>query len=325
MASGRKMADIAAGKGRAPEAIHARGKVRGQGGCGVEFEPRRSGCAAEAAQEAALAGCPSSSSRSCAQLVDHPPAGEGWGHEIKLDGYRLQLRVADGEATLRTRKGLDWTAKFATTAQAAASLPDAIIDGEVVAVDDGRASRAFPRCRRRCPTVRRNSSSTTLSICCSQETKICASCRLRSARSACRCCCRRRPRNATEPSATRSISRQREKKYWQSACEMSLEGIISKRLDAPYVSGRTDAWTKSKCRAGQEVVIGGWSTTAGAFRSLLAGVHRNGRFEHVGRDRHGIRRREGQEASAQAQGGGKQGPALSRGRARHARRPAFIG
>jgi len=68
----------------------------------------------------------------------------------------------------------------------------------------------------------------------------------------------------------------------QSACRMHLEGIVSKRLDAPYRSGRGDAWTKSKCRAGHEVVIGGFVTTNGAFRSLLAGVYREG-LVYVGR------------------------------------------
>src|SRR6185295_5751925 len=53
------------------------------------------------------------------RLVDRPPEGEGWGHEIKLDGYRLQLRIEGGEATLRTRKGLDWTDKFSSIAAAA--------------------------------------------------------------------------------------------------------------------------------------------------------------------------------------------------------------
>ena len=45
--------------------------------------------------------------------VERPPSGDGWCHEIKFDGYRVQLRVEDGEATLKTRKGLDWTEKFA--------------------------------------------------------------------------------------------------------------------------------------------------------------------------------------------------------------------
>jgi bifunctional non-homologous end joining protein LigD len=68
-----------------------------------------------------------------------------------------------------------------------------------------------------------------------------------------------------------------------SACRMQLEGIISKRLDAPYQSGRTDTWTKSKCRAGHEVVIGGYTTTDGKFRSLIAGVNRDGKLVEVGR------------------------------------------
>ena len=69
----------------------------------------------------------------------------------------------------------------------------------------------------------------------------------------------------------------------QSACRMNLEGIVSKRLDAPYTAGRGGDWTKSKCRVGHEVVIGGWSTTDGKFRSLLAGIHRDGRLVYAGR------------------------------------------
>ena len=68
-----------------------------------------------------------------------------------------------------------------------------------------------------------------------------------------------------------------------SACRMDLEGIVSKRLDAPYQSGRSESWTKSKCRQGHEVVIAGWTTTGDAFRSLIAGVYRDGALAHVGR------------------------------------------
>ena len=69
----------------------------------------------------------------------------------------------------------------------------------------------------------------------------------------------------------------------RSACRLSLEGIVSKRADAPYASGRTETWAKSKCRAGHEVVIGGYATTRGKFRSLLVGVHRADSFVYVGR------------------------------------------
>ena len=68
--------------------------------------------------------------------VERPPAEVGWGHEIKFDGYRIQMCVSAGAVTLKTRKGLDWAAKFEAIAGAAAHLPDVIIDGEIVALDD---------------------------------------------------------------------------------------------------------------------------------------------------------------------------------------------
>jgi bifunctional non-homologous end joining protein LigD len=71
--------------------------------------------------------------------VSRPPVGEDWVHEIKLDGYRMQLRVAQGQVVMRTRKGLDWTADFAAIAEAAGGLEDCILDGEVVAIDHNGA------------------------------------------------------------------------------------------------------------------------------------------------------------------------------------------
>ena len=68
----------------------------------------------------------------------------------------------------------------------------------------------------------------------------------------------------------------------ESAKKMSLEGIISKKLDAPYRSGRSESWTKAKIRAGHEVVLGGWKTTNGKFRSLMAGVYRDDHLAFVG-------------------------------------------
>ena len=67
-----------------------------------------------------------------ASLSDSPPDQGNWVHEIKFDGYRIQARLDHGKATLLTRKGLDWTNKFATIAKAIAKLPakTALIDGE---------------------------------------------------------------------------------------------------------------------------------------------------------------------------------------------------
>ena len=66
------------------------------------------------------------------RLVNPPPVGDGWGHEVKLDGYRLQFASHGGKATLKTRTALDWTGRFSAIADEAAELPDCLIDGEVV-------------------------------------------------------------------------------------------------------------------------------------------------------------------------------------------------
>src|SRR4029453_14121352 len=58
------------------------------------------------------------------------------------------------------------------------------------------------------------------------------------------------------------------------ACNMKLEGIISKRLSEPYVSGRTGIWTKAKCRKEQQAIIGGWTESDKGFAGLLLGVYR---------------------------------------------------
>ena len=68
----------------------------------------------------------------------------------------------------------------------------------------------------------------------------------------------------------------------ESARKLDLEGIVSKKLDAPYRSGRSESWTKAKIRGGQELVLGGWKTTNGKFRSLMAGVYRGDHLVFVG-------------------------------------------
>ena len=73
----------------------------------------------------------------------------------------------------------------------------------------------------------------------------------------------------------------------------------------PTRSGRGDSWTKAKCRAGHEVVIGGWTTTAGKFRSLLVGVNRGDHLVYVGRVGTGLRRRQGQAPDAALEGDGR--------------------
>jgi bifunctional non-homologous end joining protein LigD len=217
-----------------------------------------------------------------AVLVSRPPVAPGWGHEIKLDGYRLQLRVEDGHAVLKTRKGLDWTAKFDSVAAAAQSFPDCIIDGEAVALNqqgapdfsalqgalsEGRSEALVffvfdlmfeeGEDLRKLPLVERKG-------------------RLRAVL------------EAQSDQTTRHIRYLEHLEtagdaILRSACRIALEGIVSKQLDAPYRSGRTGSWTKAKCRAGHEVVIGGWTSDGQDLRSLIAGVYRDDRLVPVGR------------------------------------------
>src|SRR6202051_4656808 len=83
-----------------------------------------------------VANVPSFVEPQLAKLVDRPPDGSGWGHEVKLDGYRAQLQATRGRIAIRTRSGLDWTDRFSAIAKEAQSLPDCLIDGEIVALDE---------------------------------------------------------------------------------------------------------------------------------------------------------------------------------------------
>ncbi|HYF08605.1 MAG TPA: DNA polymerase ligase N-terminal domain-containing protein, partial [Acetobacteraceae bacterium] len=68
-------------------------------------------------------------------LVERPPQGPGWLHEIKLDGYRMEALVMGGKARLLTRNGHDWSQRFPEITATLGRLPDSILDGELVAPD----------------------------------------------------------------------------------------------------------------------------------------------------------------------------------------------
>lgn len=290
VASGRRLEEIAAGKGRhakpfmtaagaAPGAVWQSNRSSDAAGNAVTM-PTGSGDTpnAPAVKTRKVKALPNFVEPQLAKSVAKPPTGAGWAHEIKFDGYRMQMRVENGEAILLTRKGLDWSEKFPAIAAAGAHLSDGIIDGEVVALNhhgapdfaalqaaiaDGKTENlvffVFDQLFSGLEDLR------SLPL---AERKA----RLQAALT-------RAPRNIryVDHFVTAGDA------VLQSACRLDLEGIISKRLDAAYQSGRGETWLKSKCRAGHEVVIGGYTTTNGAFRSLIAGVNRDGHLVHVGR------------------------------------------
>jgi bifunctional non-homologous end joining protein LigD len=145
VASGRTMEDIAQGRGTGPKPFMIGG--RGKASAKAVWHSNKAASESRRQQtQARRSSMPAFVAPQLCKTASHPPDAEDWVHEIKFDGYRMQLRVEDGNVVMRTRKGLDWTEKFQHIADAAAALPDAIVDGEVVALDhEGKPD--FARCR----------------------------------------------------------------------------------------------------------------------------------------------------------------------------------
>jgi bifunctional non-homologous end joining protein LigD len=188
-----------------------------------------------------------------------PPTSAGWLNELKLDGYRIQARVEDGNARLLTRSGLDWTHRMSALAEAVAQLPakKALLDGEVVVLsEDGNTSFADlqasfqdgvakpltyflfdllhlnGRDLRKLPLHDRKGSLAQLLQGADPSLQLC---------------------EHLDSDASTVLHR---------ACELHAEGIICKRADAPYTSGRSSSWLKLKCVHEQEFVVGGFTLPA---------------------------------------------------------------
>ncbi len=293
VASGRTMDQIAEGKGRAPKpfmtAKSGRGKAdavwhsnRGDAAeARAEKKSQKSEPSAPAAKGRKVSSIPDFVAPELCTPVDRPPNGEGWCHEIKFDGYRVQLRIEDGGAALETRKGLDWTEKFQAIAKEASALPDVLVDGEIVALDDNGAPD-FSTLQ-----AALSDGNTDDLIFFAFDLLFADGMDIRGLPLA------ERKAQLKKLLEARAKSKSKLIRYvehfetggdavLQSACKLSLEGIVSKKLGAPYRSGRSEDWTKAKCRAGHEVVLGGWKTTNGKFRSLMAGVNRGDHLAFVG-------------------------------------------
>ncbi|MBP6012429.1 MAG: DNA ligase D [Alphaproteobacteria bacterium] len=287
VASSRTLDQIAAGKGRAPKpfmlttdtaADAVWNSDRANREHSAEKAPPPQPKHATPAHGKAIARLPDFIPPQLCKAVDAPPRNGNWGHEIKLDGYRLQLRVEDGKARLRTRKGLDWTEKFKATARAAGKLPDCIIDGEVCALDP-ESHPSFPRLQ---AAIADGKTDTLVYFAFDLLAEGMED--LRDLSLAAR---KERLKALVAKAAPRiryvDHIQDDGKAVLEAARKMKLEGIVSKRLDAPYRSARSDTWLKAKLRGGQEVVLGGWAQEGSRFRSLLVGAYKAGRLIYLGR------------------------------------------
>lgn len=231
---------------------------------------RRNGRAVAVPAAAPKASMPDFIAPELAELHAEPPASGGWLHEIKLDGYRIQAHRSAEGLILYSRNGLNWTARFPTIAYGLEGLAaeTAVLDGEVVVHNPrgasdfsalqhylkGEDASAAPvyyvfdllhldgRDLRPLPLAERKALLKTLLDRLPEGTGI-------------------RYSEHLESKGGTVLDR---------ACALSLEGIISKRADAPYRSGRSGQWVKSKCARRQEMVIGGYTHPSRGSRGVGA-------------------------------------------------------
>lgn len=214
-------------------------------------------------------------------LVDKPPEGDRWTHEIKYDGYRTQIHLAGGHARAFTRNGHDWSMKYAAVLAAARELitRDAIVDGEMVVQDEtGRSSF-----KKLASAIRWEGSSLVFYA---FDLLALDGNDLRKHR-----CEDRRQRlhemmGDPRPTCPLQFSQAFEgsgAEFFTAAEKMDLEGIVSKRKASIYRSGDSKDWLKVKTYIEGEFVVIGYERKRGAAPSLLLAEETDANLRYVGR------------------------------------------
>jgi bifunctional non-homologous end joining protein LigD len=218
-----------------------------------------------------------------ATAAERSPRGAGWGHEIKHDGYRVQLRIAGGAVRLLTRSGLDWTDRFAALARSVKALPlrEALIDGEVVVEEEGGIA-SFTA------LVEALKTGAGRLLLYAFDLLYLDGYDLREAPLSARKAALAGLVAAAGPASGLRFSEHLEgdgETIFRHACRLGLEGIVSKKLAAPYRSGRVATWLKRKCADRDPFVIAGYIASSVARQSvgaLVLGEHAGGRLIPVG-------------------------------------------
>ncbi|HWO14580.1 MAG TPA: DNA ligase D, partial [Polyangiaceae bacterium] len=219
-----------------------------------------------------------------ATLVGEAPEGDAWLHEVKLDGYRILARLEGGHARLFSRRGNDWTSRLPSVASALAQLrvQSGWLDGELVVLAKNGVSDF---------QTLQNSLEAGRDVACTYfvfDLPFLAGFDLR------RVPLLERKALLGELLAGAEQERLRLSQHlrgagpalFERAAALGLEGIVSKRADAPYTSGRGRAWLKVKCISRQEFVIGGYTEPVGArghLGALLLGVREGERLTYAGK------------------------------------------
>ena len=221
-----------------------------------------------------------------ATLVDRVPQGEGWLHEIKLDGYRILCRISNGRVSLITRNRQDWTERLTFLARAATelSVDNALLDGEVVALNENGTTN-FQLLQNSLSThATENLAYYVFDLIHLNGNDLMQLPLLT-----------RKETLGEILKSKSSSSAIRYSEHWlgegdrlyDEACRSGFEGVISKRSDQPYKPGRGRDWVKTKCVQNQEFVIGGFTDPAGSragLGALLVGFHDGrGRLVYAGK------------------------------------------
>ena len=221
-------------------------------------------------------------------LQERAPVGGNWVYEIKTDGYRAQVHICDGEVTIYSRSGYDWTEQFAAIAKAAAKLKvrSAIIDGEVAVL----GNTGLPDFQALCRELGNPESKRLIYHAFDLLHLNGADLRpatLLERKRALKSVLQKAPSTLVyvdflEEDGTR---------IFQHACRMGLEGIVAKRVDAEYRSGRQDSWIKLKCVKSDTFPIVAFVEKLGArprkIASLYVGRWEGDRLIYAGKARSG--------------------------------------
>jgi len=293
--SGRSIPEIAEGKGRkrvwhSNRSVASNVKSGATAAHGRARVPRRSAArktkhAGKSAEPSSAGGArlPAFLPPSLATLSAAPPRGADWVHEIKFDGYRMQARLDRGEVKLLTRKGLDWTERFPNIADAVADLParTALLDGEIV-VEDENGRSSFSGLQAALKAGDRHRFVYYVFDLLHLDGRDLARLLL----------AERKAELARLIGKGRGPIRYSEHfegdgtVVLRHACQISLEGIVSKRMDEPYRSGRSESFIRTKCSNAQELVVGGYSPSTASPRAigaLAVGYYDDGRLIYAGR------------------------------------------
>ena len=224
-------------------------------------------------KKAATSALPEQFAPQLATLVDRAPEGD-WHYEIKFDGYRMLARIRDGDVRLFTRNGHDWTERLPRQAKAlqALKLKDSWLDGEVVSLNgdglpDFQALQNAFDIGRSLDIVYYLFDAPFLN---GQDQRQAPVEDRRAALKAALAGSRSKLLRFSEAFTAHH------RDIFESACDLSLEGVIGKRLGSPYVSSRSADWIKLKCRLRQEFVIVGYTRPQGSrsgFGALLLAVN----------------------------------------------------